>query len=413
MNTTLPTGSAGILDGIKVLDLTRVLAGPWCTQALADMGATVWKIERPEGGDEMRLSPPHLKNAEGKTTTLAHGFLAANRGKHSITLDFTRPEGQRIVQQLAAQADVVVENFKVGDLARYGLDYQSLRRIRPDIIYCSITGYGQDGPLASQPGYDPVFQAVTGIMSVSGHADGEPGEGPMRCAVAYIDVTTGMVATSGILGALFHRSRTGQGQSIDVALLDTALAATTYIAQKYVSAGIEPRRAGNGSLLVSPSGTYPCADGRILIHAGSPVQWERLCQCLGKPEWVQDPRFADRANRLQNFKALDAAIGEATRGWNKQALSDALGAVGVPAGPVNSMAEAFQNPQVRHRNIAVPVSHPGIGEVPMVHSPFRFSETPVKHRPVPELGADTARVLADELGLDTAEIERLRASKIC
>lgn len=405
--------STGILQGIKVLDLTRVLAGPWCTQALADMGATVWKIERPEGGDEMRLSPPHLKDEQGETTTLAHGFLAANRGKHSLTLDFTRPQGQRILQQLAARADVLVENFKVGDLARYGLDYDSVRRIRPDIVYCSITGYGQDGPLASQPGYDPVFQAVTGIMSVSGHADGQPGAGPMRCAVAYIDVTTGMVATSGILGALFHRQRTGQGQHIDVALLDTALAATTYIAQKYVSAGIEPRRAGNGSLLVSPSGTYPCEDGLILIHAGSPVQWERLCHCVGQPQWLTDPRFADRASRLKHVQALDEALGEVTRAWKKQVLSDALGAVGVPAGPVNSMAEAFDNPQVKHRNIAVPVEHPGIGAVPMVHSPFRFSATPVTHRPAPALGADTDRILSEELGLPTQEIAELKASGIC
>lgn len=402
-----------ILDGIKVLDLTRVLAGPWCTQALADMGATVWKIERPDGGDELRMGAPHVMNAQGRPTTLAHGFLSANRGKHSVTLDFTRPEGQRIVQQLAAQADVLIENFKVGDLARYGLDYDSVRRIRPDIIYCSITGYGQDGPLASQPGYDPVFQAVSGIMSVSGHADGEPGEGPIRCAVAYIDVTTGMIATSGILGALFHRQRTGVGQRLDVALLDVALASTTYIAQKYVSTGAVPKRAGNGSLLVSPSGTYPCRDGQILIHAGNANQWEKLCQCLGKPEWLQDARFTDRPTRLQHKQAVDAAIGAVTRQWDKQALADALGAVGVPAGPVNTIAEAFASPQVKHRGIAVSVDHPGLGPIPMVHSPFRFSQTPVQHRPAPELGAQTDRVLREVLGLDDQAIAALHSAKVC
>lgn len=408
-----PPLTPSILDGIRVLDLTRVLAGPWCTQALADMGATVWKIERPDGGDEMRLSPPHLKTLDGETTSLAHGFLSANRGKHSVTLDFTREEGRRILQQLAAHADVVVENFKVGDLARYGLDYESVRQARPDIIYCSITGYGQDGPLASQPGYDPVFQAVSGIMSVSGHADGQPGEGPMRCAVAYIDVTTGMIATSGILGALFHRQRTGQGQRIDVALLDTALASTTYIAQKFLSAGTVPQRAGNGSLLVSPSGTYPCQDGQILIHAGNATQWERLCRCLKRPDWLTDPRFADRASRLSHKLELDKALSEMTRPWAKQLLADALGAEGVPAGPVNSIAEAFDNPQVKHRGIAVEVDHPGIGSVRMVHSPFRFSETPVEHRPVPELGAQTQQVLQETLGLDAARLAALKAAGIC
>lgn len=410
MNTP---ATPSVLDGIKVLDLTRVLAGPWCTQALADMGATVWKIERPDGGDELRMGAPHVMNAKGEATSLAHGFLSANRGKYSVTIDFTRPEGQRIVQQLAAQADVLIENFKVGDLARYGLDYDSVRRIRPDIIYCSITGYGQDGPLASQPGYDPVFQAVSGIMSVSGNADGEPGEGPMRCAVAYIDVTTGMIATSGILGALFHRQRTGTGQRLDVALLDVALASTTYIAQKYVSTGAVPKRAGNGSLLVSPSGAYPCEDGHILIHAGNAGQWERLCRCLGKPEWLSDERFTDRPTRLKHVKTVDAAISEATQGWKKQALADALGAVGVPAGPVNSIAEAFDNPQVKHRKIAVQVDHPGLGPIGMVHSPFRFSETPVRHRPAPELGAHTDEVLSGVLGLDAQAIATLRGAKVC
>jgi len=402
-----------ILEGIKVLDLTRVLAGPWCTQALADMGATVWKIERPDGGDELRMGAPHVMNVEGKATSLSHGFLSANRGKHSVSLDFTRPEGQRILQQLAAQADVLIENFKVGDLARYGLDYDSVRGIRPDIIYCSITGYGQDGPLSSQPGYDPVFQAVSGIMSVSGHPDGEPGEGPMRCAVAYIDVTTGMIATSGILGALFHRQRTGQGQRLDVALLDVALASTTYIAQKYVSAGLITNRAGNGSLLVSPSGAYPCEDGHVLIHAGNAGQWERLCRCLGKPEWLQDERFTDRPTRLKHVKAVNDAISAVTQHWKKQALADALGAVGVPAGPVNSIAEAFDNPQVKHRNIAISVEHPGLGAISMVHSPFRFSQTPVQHRPAPELGAQTDQVLKDVLGMDEQTIAALRRDKVC
>lgn len=404
--------AGGILDGVKVLDMTRVLAAPWCTQALADMGATVWKIERPGPGDEMRLGPPNLPDRDGRPTTTSAAFASANRGKRSVTCDFTRPEGQAVLKALVARADVFVENFKVGDLARYGLDYERVRAIRPDIVYCSVTGYGQDGPFASQPGYDPVFQAISGIMSTSGLAESEPGSVPLRAMVPYVDVMTGMVATSTILGALFHRQRTGEGQRLDVALLDVAMAASVYIGQKYLAAGVLPARVGNGSLLASPSGVYPCRDGHVLIQIGSDVQFQRLCRFLGVDEWSADPRYATNAERMKRSRELDEALSARTREHGKAELADALGRSGIPCGQVNTFAEAFEHPQVVHRGIAVEVEHESHGPLKLIRSPLRFSRTPVEHRPVPLLGADTDDVLAGELGMSRDAIDSLRAASI-
>ena len=404
--------SPGILEGVRVLDLSRVLAAPWCTQALADMGATVWKIERPGSGDELRHSPPFLKDAEGHPTADSAPFLSANRGKQSLTVDFTRPEGQALLRGLVVRADVFVENFKVGDLARYGLDYASVRALRPDIVYCSVTGYGQDGPMAAQPGYDPIFQAISGIMSTSGLPEGEPGSVPLRAMVPYVDVMTGMVATSAILGALYHRQRTGEGQHLDIALLDAAFAATVYIGQKYLTAGELPRRVGNGSLLASPSGVYPCADGHVLVQIGNEQQWQRLCRFIGAESWIGEPGYATNAERLARSRSVDERLSAITRTWHKQALADGLGAVGVPCGPVNSIAEAFDHPQVRHRGLVTEVRHPVHGVLPQIHSPLRFSATPVTHRPPPSLGADTEAVLSRELGLDAARVAALREAGV-
>lgn len=401
-----------ILPHIKVLDLSRVLAGPWCTQALADMGAQVFKIERKGVGDEMRHSPPFLLDIDGKRTQDSTSYVCVNRGKRSLTIDFTQPTGQTLLHELVRQCDVVVENFKAGDLQRYKLDYDSLRAINPSIVYCSITGYGQDGPMAALPGYDPVFQAISGIMSTCGLPDGEPGGGPMRSMLPLVDVMTGMVATSSVLAALLHRERTGEGQHLDIALLDVALAASVHLGQTYLSTGRIPQRAGNGSLLFAPSNCFPCVDGHILIQIGNDNQWQRLCKSLGRSDWSANPKFATNAERMLNKADVDSAVAEATRNWEKQALSDKLGEAGVPCGPVNDIAQAFEHPQVRHRGLRVELDDPRLGKVPVIHSPFRFSRTPVVHRPPPALGADTKAVLREYLHVDDARWEALRAEAI-
>lgn len=400
--------SNAILAGYKVLDLTRVLAGPWSTQALADMGAEVYKIERPGVGDEMRHSPPFLSDPAGKPTRDTPSYLSVNRGKRSLTLDFTKPEGRKLVLDLARRCDVLVENFKVGDLARHGLDYESVKAVNPRIIYCSITGYGQDGPMAAWPGYDPVLQAVSGIMSTCGLPDGQAGAGPMRSMVPLVDVMTGMVSTSAMLAALLHRERTGVGQHLDVALLDVAVAATTHLSQSYLSTGKLPKRAGNGSLLFAPSNCYACADGPLLIQIGNDNQWTRLCQALGQPGWLQDPRFATNQARMEHRDLLDQAVAEVTRGFKRLALAEVLGAAGIPCGPINTVADAFEHPQVKHRGLRAKVPHPVHGDLDLVRSPFRFSASPVQMTAPPSFGQDTSAVLQGELGLGLEEIETLQ-----
>jgi crotonobetainyl-CoA:carnitine CoA-transferase CaiB-like acyl-CoA transferase len=397
-----------ILDGIKVLDLSRILAGPWCTQALADMGAEVFKIERPGSGDEMRASPPFLVDRDGNKTLDTPSYVCVNRGKHSLTIDMSRPEGQRVLRDLALRCDILVENFKAGDLKRYGLDWETLREAHPRLIYCSITGYGQDGPMASWPGYDPVLQAVSGIMSTCGIPDGKPGEGPMRAMVPFIDVMTGMVATGAITAALYHRERTGEGQQLDLALLDVAVAATNHLSQNYLSTGRQPVRVGNGSLIFGPSNCYPAIGGWVLIQAGNDGQWRRLCQVLGREAWLTDGRFATNAARMAHAAELDREIEAVTRTLDQQDIARRLGEAGVPCGPVNTLAQAFEHPQVVHRGLRALVPHPAHGDMPVVRSPYRFSATPVDLRAPPVLGADTEGVLSRELGLDGAAIDGLR-----
>ncbi len=398
-----------ILAGVRVLDLTRVLAGPWCTQALADMGATVYKIERADGGDEMRQSPPFITSENGKESV---SYLCVNRGKQSITVDVSHPQGQALLRDLAAQCDVMVENFKAGDLARYGLDYATVRARNPSIVYCSITGYGQDGPMAAQPGYDPVFQAISGIMSTCGIPDGEPGGGPMRSIVPMVDVMTGMVATSSILAALLHQRATGTGQFIDVALLDVAFAATVHLSQTYLATGQVPPRVGNGSFLFAPSNCFPCRDGHIFIQIGNDGQWRRLAQALQKPEWLEDERLLTNAARVRHKDLVNASVSLCTREWDKQVLSDALGAAGVPSGPVNDMAQAFAHPQVQHRGLRMEIDHPTCGRLAQVRSPFRFSETPVRYAAPPALGAHTEAVLSKVLGMAPDTIASLRDARV-
>ncbi len=397
-----------ILAGVKVLDLSRVLAGPWCTQSLADMGATVYKIERLGTGDEMRQSPPFLKDADGEPTNETTSYVCVNRGKRSLTIDFTKPQGRKILLDLAARCEVLVENFKAGDLRRYGLDYESVRAVNPSIVYCSITGYGQDGPMAAQPGYDPVFQAISGIMSTCGLPDGVPGAGPMRAMVPIVDVMTGMVSAAAVLGALLHRKNTGEGQHLDIALLDVALAATVHLGQTHLSTGKLPSRAGNGSKLFAPANCYPCVEGHILIQIGNDFQWARLCKCLGKQAWMEDPRFKTNADRMPHGLELDTLLSDITRTWDKQELSQLLGDAGVPCGPVNNLAQAFDHPQVKHRGLRMELDHPVYGKMPLIRSPLRFSGTPAQYSVPPALGADTAQVLQDELEVDAAMFARLK-----
>lgn len=406
------TNNTSILSGIKVLDLTRVLAGPWCTQSLADLGATVYKIERKGIGDEMRHSPPFLQDPDGSRSTDSVPYFCVNRGKQSLTIDFTQPEGRRILLELVQQCDVLVENFKVGDLKRHGLDYDSLKEIHPELVYCSITGYGQDGPMASLPGYDPVFQAISGIMSTCGLPDGVPGGGPMRSMVSLVDVMTGMMSTSAILAALFHRQRTGEGQYIDMALLDVAIASTAHLGQNYLSTGRLPQRAGNGSLLFAPSGCFPCQEGDVFIQIGNDLQWRRLCQSLERDDWLNDPRFETNGQRMEHVPELNAAVSAMTRQWDKHALADKLGDAGVPCGPVNTIDQAFAHPQAVHRGIRIDVDHEIHGKIPLIRNPMRFSKTPPIHQPPPRFGADTEAVLRAELGLSGEDVARLRQAGV-
>ena len=401
-----------ILENIKVLDLSRVLAGPWCTQSLADMGATVYKIERLGSGDEMRQSPPFLTDRNGQPTTDTVPYVCLNRGKQSLTLDFTKPEGRALIMQLVSKCDVLVENFKAGDLKRYGLDYESVRSVNPSIVYCSITGYGQDGPMAAMPGYDPVFQAISGIMSTCGIPEGEPGAGPMRSMLPLVDVMTGMVSTSAVLAALMHRLKSGEGQHLDIALLDVALAATVHLGQTQLSTGRNPKRAGNGSLLFAPSNCFPCKDGHILIQIGNDNQWSRLCKALDREAWLSNANFSSNSERVRNKVDVDQALSEITRTWEKQPLADLLGAAGVPCGPVNEISQAFEHPQVRHRGLRVDLPHPVYGTLPVIRSPLRFSRTPTTHRLPPALGADTRAVLRDELEVDDTRWSALQAAGI-
>ncbi len=397
-----------ILADVKVLDLSRVLAGPWCTQSLADMGATVYKIERLVTGDEMRHSPPFLKDTQGVAGNDTTSYVCVNRGKKSLTVDFTQPVGRQLLLDLVARCDVLVENFKTGDLQRYGLDYASVCKVNPSIVYCSVTGYGQDGPMAMQPGYDPVFQAISGLMSTCGLPDEVQGGGPMRAMVPIVDVMTGMVSTTAVLAALLHRKNTGEGQHLDVALLDVAMAASVHLGQTYLTTGKLPARAGNGSLLFAPANCFPCLEGHIFIQIGNDAQWARLCKCLDRNDWLVDPRFGKNAQRMLHKQELDGMVSTVTRHWDKVALSDLLGEAGVPCGPVNTLEQAFAHPQVRHRGIHVELDHPVYGKMDLIRSPLRFSKTPVEHRIPPALGADTEAVLRTELDVDAARFLQLK-----
>ena len=409
MSTTPP----GALAGIKVLDLSRVLAGPWATQMLADLGADVVKVERPVAGDDTRhWGPPFLQDAAGHDTREACYFTACNRNKRSITVDMAHPEGQQLLRRMAREADVVVENFKVGGLAQYDLDYESLKALNPRLIYCSITGFGQDGPYAERAGYDLMVQAMCGLMSITGHADGQPGGGPLKVGVAVIDVFTGLYASNAILAALNARHTTGAGQYIDMALLDVGMAVLANQAAGYLATGQAPQRAGNTHPSLAPYQDFATRDGNVLLAIGNDGQFARFCAAVGRDDWAQDERFASNTARVQNRPALLALMEPLMRTRGTAEWIALLEDKAVPCGPINTVAQAFDDPQVRARGLRVELPRSAGDDNPSVATvanPMRLSATPVSYRRAPPtLGQHTDEVLA-ELGLDGAAVAALRA----
>ena len=404
----------GALSHISVLDLSRVLAGPWAGQVLADLGAEVIKIERPGGGDDTRSwGPPFLRDAQGNDGADAAYYLCANRNKKSVTVDFTTPEGQAIVRNLARKSDVLLENFKVGGLAAHGLDYESLRAVNPRLIYCSITGFGQTGPYAPRAGYDLLVQAMGGLMSITGRQDDEPGAGPQKAGVAVTDILTGLYAAIGILAALSHRDRTGIGQHIDLGLLDVQVACLANQAMNYLVSGRAPRRSGNAHPNLVPYQDFPTSDGDVVIAVGNDAQFARLCGVLALAELAADPSFASNKQRVLNRRELIHTLSAVTVTHPTAHWVAALESVGVPAGPINDLDAVFADPQVRARGMRVEMAHPVAGTVSLVANPLRLSETPVTYRSAPPpLGAQTREVLIERLGLSAGDVEQLRTKGI-
>ncbi len=400
----------GALSHLRVLDLSRVLAGPWAGQILADLGAEVIKIERPGVGDDTRAwGPPFLQDAAGENTSEAAYYLSANRNKQSVTVDFTQPEGQRLVRELALQSDILLENFKVGGLAAYGLDYASLKAINPRLIYCSITGFGQYGPYAKRAGYDFMIQGLGGLMSLTGKPDDEAGGGPVKVGVALTDILTGLYSTVAVLAALAHRNEGGSGQHIDMALLDVQVACLANQAMNYLTTGNAPKRLGNAHPNIVPYQDFPTADGDFILTVGNDGQFRKFCEVAGHAEWADDPRFANNKQRVANRTVLIPLIRQATVFKTTAEWVAALEQAGVPCGPINDLAQVFADPQVLARGLRVDVPHSLGGTLPQVASPIRLSETPVEYRQAPPLlGEHTDAVLQRLLGMQAAEIAALR-----
>ena len=402
----------GPLSHIRVLDLSRVLAGPWAGQNLADLGAEVIKVERPKTGDDSRAyGPPWMKDASGKETSEAAYFMAANRGKKSITVNLSNPDGQRLVRELAAKCDVLIENYKVGDLARYGLGYQDLAKANPGLVYCSVTGFGQTGPYKEKPGYDFMAQGMAGLMSLTGHPDGEPGGGPMRVGVPVIDIFTGMYATIAINAALAHRAVTGLGQHLDVALFDSCLALLANQAMTYLSTGESPQRIGNTHPSIVPYQVFPTSDSSMILACGNDNLFAKFCAVANREDLSQDDRYAKNVNRVKHRTTLVPILEDIFRQRRTEDWVQALESAGVPCGPINSVAQAFASPQVKARGMQINLPHPLAGQVPLMGSPMKFSGTPIEHElPPPVLGQHTDEILEKLLGLDAQGRDQLRAT---
>jgi crotonobetainyl-CoA:carnitine CoA-transferase CaiB-like acyl-CoA transferase len=399
----------GALSHLRVLDLSRVLAGPWSGQILADLGADVIKIERPGNGDDTRAwGPPFLKD-----TSEAAYYLSANRNKQSVTIDFTQSQGQKLVRELAARSDILIENFKVGGLAAYGLDYESLKAINPRLIYCSITGFGQFGPYAKRAGYDFMIQGLGGLMSLTGRPEGEEGAGPVKVGVALTDILTGLYSTTAILAALAHRDQGGSGQHIDMALLDVQVACLANQAMNYLTTGVAPRRLGNAHPNIVPYQDFPTADGDFILTVGNDSQFRKFAEVAGQPQWADDPRFLTNKLRVANRAELIPLIRQATVFKTTAQWVTELERAGVPCGPINDLAQVFADPQVLARGLAVTMPHSLAGSLPQVASPIRLSETPVEYRMAPPLlGEHTGMVLQRVLGLGDADVVRLREAGV-
>jgi crotonobetainyl-CoA:carnitine CoA-transferase CaiB-like acyl-CoA transferase len=400
---------SGPLQGIKILELSRILAGPWAGQLLADFGAEVIKIERPGQGDDTRSwGPPYLTGDDGQPTGESAYFLATNRNKRSVAIDFSRPEGQKLVRELALKSDVLIENFKVGGLARYGLDYPSLARDHPGLIYCSITGFGQTGPYADHAGYDAAIQAMGGLMSITGLPDEEPGGGPQKVGVAVVDLMAGMYAANAIQAALIHRRETGRGQHIDLGLLDTQIAWLANQASNHLIGGVVPGRQGTAHPNIVPYQAFATADGHLMLTVGNDEQFQRFSRLTHNPDWSADQRFATNRARVTHRETLLPLIeATMTTRTTEQWLTE-LRQAGVPAAPINDLQAVFQDPQVRHRQLCRELPHPFCQKLPTVANPVRFSATPVSYRHAPPmLGADTRSVLTEQLDLNGSEIDHL------
>jgi len=419
MTMTSPTPA---LSGVRVLDLSRVLAGPWCTQTLADLGADVIKVERPpsaagSGGDDTRgWGPPFLKDSAGADTHEAAYYLGTNRNKRSITVDIAHPEGQALIRKIALQSDVFVENYKVGDMARYGLDFASLHALNPRLVYCSITGFGQTGPYRERAGYDYAIQGMGGLMSVTGPsraeiADDASGGGPQKVGVAVADLFTGMYACTAILAALRHRDLTGQGQAIDMALLDTQVAMLANLGANYLTTGIAPQRMGNAHQNIVPYQVFEVADGHMILAVGNDRQFAKFCEVAGAPHIARDPRFARNAERVRHRATLVPMLAALMKARTRSDWLASLEAAKVPSGPINDLADVFADPQVQAREMTTRLPHPLAGEVTLVASPMKFSATPVQYRRAPPLlGEHTAEVLR-EFGIDATEFAALRQAR--
>ncbi len=410
MNTLTPKP----LQGIRILDLSRILAGPWCTQLLADMGAEVIKIERPGAGDDTRTwGPPYLKDAQGHDTSEAAYYLSCNRGKQSVCIDIATIEGQALVRELAAKCDVVVENYKVGQLKKYGLDYESLKPLNEKLVYCSITGFGQTGPDAQRAGYDYVIQGMAGFMSITGEKEAMPGTQPQKAGVAVTDLLTGLYSANAIQAALLQRERTGLGQTIDMALLDVMVASLANMNLNYLTTGYAPLRKGNEHANLVPYGVYPVSDGHLIIAVGNDAQFRKLCIVANTPELADDARFATNPERVRNREVLIPLLEAITATRTKQSWMSALEKQGVPCGPINTIAEAFAEPQVQARAMRFELPHALGHTTPMVRSPIVFGQAPLQSEmPPPLLGEHTDAVLRDLLGKTAGEIAALRAKLV-
>ncbi|PZP81989.1 MAG: CoA transferase [Ectopseudomonas oleovorans] len=405
---------SGALSHIRVLDLSRVLAGPWAGQIFGDLGAEVIKVERPGSGDDTRhWGPPYIKDAEGNDSREAAYFQSANRNKQSLTLDFTQPEGQRLVRELVAQCDVLLENFKVGGLAAYGLDYESLKAINPRLIYCSITGFGQSGPYAKRAGYDFMIQGLGGLMSLTGRPEGEEGAGPMKVGVALTDILTGLYATVGVLAALNQREQSGVGQHIDVALLDVQVACLANQAMNYLATGVSPQRLGNAHPNIVPYQDFPSADGNFILAVGNDGQFRKFCEVAGIANLADDSRFVTNKARVAHRAELIPLLRQATVFKTTAQWIEQLEKAGVPCGPINDLQQVFADPQVQARGLRLDLPNALGSSTPQVASPLRLSATPVAYRSAPPLlGQHTEALLQRLLGMSETQIAELREAGV-